>query len=66
MGRDLVIAGLALIAVGLVWEAWDRLPGLHGSGDWVLRVGDVRIHVLWAASLLFSVVLSLLMWLFRR
>ncbi len=66
MGRDLIIAGLALVVLGLLWEVWARLPGLRGSGDWVLRVGDVRIHVLWAASLLVSVVLSLLVWLFRR
>lgn len=63
MGRDLIIAGLTLVVVGLLWDAW---AGLRGFGDWVLRVGDVRIHVLWAASLLFSVVLSLLVWLFRR
>jgi hypothetical protein len=66
MGRDLIIAGFALVTVGLLWNAWTRLPGLRGSGDWVLRVGDIRIHVLWAASLLLSVVLSLFVWLFRR
>lgn len=66
MGRDLIIAGLALAAAGLFWDIGARLPGLRGSGDWVFRVGDVRIHVLWAASLLFSVVLSLLVWFFRR
>lgn len=66
MGRDLIITGLVLVAAGLLWDLWTRLPGLRGSGDWVLRVGDIRIHVLWALSLLLSVVLSLLVWLFRR
>ncbi|WP_297387635.1 DUF2905 family protein [Acidiferrobacter sp.] len=66
MARLLIISGIVLIIVGLAWEArggvpWQRLPG-----DLVLRVGDMRIHVLWAVSLLLSVVLSLLLWMTRR
>lgn len=66
MGRLLLISGVVLIIAGLAWEArglppWRRLPG-----DLVLRVGDVRIHILWAVSLLLSVVLSLLLWIMRR
>jgi hypothetical protein len=66
VARLLIISGIVLIIVGLAWEArggvpWQRLPG-----DLVLRVGDMRIHVLWAVSLLLSVVLSLLLWMTRR
>ena len=66
MGRLLLVSGIALIVAGLAWQALERLPGRRLSGDFVLRVGDVRIHVLWAASLLLSVVLTLLLWITRR
>lgn len=66
MGRALIVAGLTLVAAGLLWDIGMRLPGLRGFGDWVFRVGQVRIHVFWAASLLLSLILSLLVWLSRR
>lgn len=62
----LLISGIVLIVAGLAWQALDRFPGRRLPGDFVLRVGDVRIHVLWAASLLLSVVLALLLWIMRR
>lgn len=65
MGRWLVIMGLAFIVTGLLWglitRRFGRLPG-----DFVFRVGDARIHILLATSLLLSVVLSLLLWIMRR
>ncbi|MHB1751748.1 MAG: DUF2905 family protein [Acidiferrobacter sp.] len=66
MGRLLLVSGIVLIVAGLAWEMLDRLPGRRLSGDFVFRVGDVRIHVLWAASLLLSLVLTLLLWITRR
>ena len=66
MARLLIISGIVLIIVGLAWEARGRVPWQRLPGDLVLRVGDMRIHVLWAVSLLLSVVLSLLLWMTRR
>ncbi|MHB1513083.1 MAG: DUF2905 family protein [Acidiferrobacter sp.] len=66
MGRLLLVSGIVLIVAGLAWEMFDRLLGRRLSGDFVFRVGDVRIHVLWAASLLLSLVLTLLLWITRR
>ncbi|WP_298136053.1 DUF2905 family protein [Acidiferrobacter sp.] len=66
MARWLVILGVILIIAGLVWGARDRLPWQRVPGDLVLRVGDVRIHILWAVSLLLSVLVSLLLWMTRR
>ncbi len=66
MARLLIISGIILIVAGLAWEARGRVPWQRLPGDLVLRVGDMRIHVLWAASLFLSVVLSLLLWITRR
>lgn len=66
MGRLLVLVGCILIAVGLFWGfrgrgLMDRMPG-----DLVFRIGDVRVHFLLVLSLVLSVFVSLLLWLFRR
>jgi hypothetical protein len=66
VARLLVVLGIVLIIAGLAWEARRRLPWQRLPGDLVLRVGDIRIHVLWAVSLLLSVVFSLLLWITRR
>ncbi|WP_297365425.1 DUF2905 family protein [Acidiferrobacter sp.] len=66
VARLLVILGVVLIVAGFAWGARDRLPWQRFPGDLVLRIGDVRIHVLWAISLVLSVVLSLLLWMTRR
>ncbi|HUW97804.1 MAG TPA: DUF2905 family protein [Acidiferrobacter sp.] len=66
MGRDLILLGLLLVVVGLLWNVGIRLPWGRLPGDWVFRVGRARIHILFATSLILSVVLSLLVWFFRR
>ncbi|MHB8252466.1 MAG: DUF2905 family protein [Acidiferrobacter sp.] len=66
MGRDLVILGWLLVVAGLLWNVRARLPWGRLPGDWAFRLGDVRVHLLFATSLLLSVVLSLLLWFFRR
>jgi uncharacterized protein HemY len=66
-GKVLVIVGLVLVAIGLllwsgVGRGWfGRLPGdIHYTRD------NVSFHFPVVTCLLVSVVLSLLMWLFRR
>ncbi len=64
MGRTLIILGLVIVAVGLLisWGApIGRLPG-----DFHVRRGNVSFYFPLATSILASIVLTLLMWLFRR
>jgi len=67
VGRVLVVCGLALVAVGVALLLGARLP-LPGRlpGDIVLRRGPVTLFLPVATSLLVSVVLTLLLWLWRR
>jgi uncharacterized protein YybS (DUF2232 family) len=67
LGKFLVLAGLSLAAVGaLMWsgigKGWlGRLPG-----DINYSKGDFHFYFPIVTCLLLSVVLTLLLWLFRR
>jgi hypothetical protein len=64
MGRLLIVVGLVIVAVGLL-ITWGvpigRLPG-----DFTVRRGNFSFYFPLATSILASIVLTLLMWLFRR
>jgi hypothetical protein len=67
IGKALVIVGLGIVLVGaLLWsgigQGWlGRLPGdLHYSK------GNFRVHFPVVTCLLLSIVLTLLLWIFRR
>ncbi|MBA5870566.1 MAG: DUF2905 family protein [Nitrospira sp. CR2.1] len=78
IGRLLIVAWLAVAAVGLVLTLAERWPGIASLFGWVGRLpGDLSIsrerfslHVPLATSLVLSILLSLLFyvlsWLFRR
>jgi hypothetical protein len=64
VGRALIILGLVIAAIGLLitWGApIGRLPG-----DFHVRRGNVSFYFPLVTSILASLVLTLLMWLFRR
>jgi hypothetical protein len=64
MGRTLIVVGLVVAAVGVLMT-WGvplgRLPG-----DFTVRRGNFSFYFPLATSILASLVLTLLMWLFRR
>lgn len=66
-GKLLVVTGLMLAAVGvLMWTGWGR--GWLGRlpGDIHYTRGNFSFHFPIVTCLLLSLVLTLLMWLFRR
>ena len=66
MGKILILAGIVLIAVGVVWLAGERLGIGRLPGDFVIERENVRVYFPLMTSLVVSVVLSLLAWLFMR
>ena len=66
MSRFLVYLGLLLVAVGLVWPIIEKIGLGKLPGDFVIGRGGFRLYIPLATSLVLSVVLSLLLWIFRR
>lgn len=66
IGRLLIIGGIALIVVGIVITALGRLGMGRLPGDFVLRRGNATFYFPLMTSILLSIALTLLFWLFRR
>ena len=64
--RILIVAGIVLIAAGLLWPFITRLGLGRLPGDIAIERGNFRFYFPLVTSLILSVVLTLLFWLFRR
>lgn len=66
MSRMLILAGLALIVAGVVWSIAERFGLGRLPGDIAVERENFRFYFPLTTSILISVVLSALVWLFRR
>jgi hypothetical protein len=66
MARFLIFAGLVLIGLGVLWMVGERLGLGRLPGDIVIERGNFRFYFPLATSILLSVIISLLLWLFNR
>jgi hypothetical protein len=69
LGRTLLLCGVVLAVIGLVLVLADRFPGTRIGrlpGDISVERGNFRFYFPLATSILVSVVLSLLFWIFGR
>ncbi len=66
MGKLLVIAGIVLVAAGVLWMLGERLGLGRLPGDIVIERGNARFYIPLMSSLIVSVVLSLIVWLINR
>jgi hypothetical protein len=66
MSRLLIVLGIALLIAGLLWP-WIAKLGLGRlPGDIAIKGEHVRFYFPITTGLLISLVLTLLLWLFRR
>lgn len=66
MARVLVVLGIVLVVVGLLWP-WLQKAGLGRlPGDIVVERDHFRFYFPLTTSILISIVISFLYWLFRR
>jgi hypothetical protein len=66
MQRSLVLLGLAIVAIGLLWP-WIRKLGLGRlPGDIRIQTEHGAFYFPVVTCLVLSIVLSLVLWLFRR
>ena len=66
MGRFLVILGAVLVLVGLAWPFLQRLGLGRLPGDIIIERGNFHFFFPITTSIIVSIVLTLLLWLFRR
>jgi hypothetical protein len=66
MRRLLVTIGILLVVIGLAWPLLSRLGLGRLPGDIIVERGNFRFYLPLTTSLVVSLVLTLLFWLFRR
>lgn len=66
MQRILIIAGATLLVIGILWP-WIRKLGLGRlPGDIVIERDDFHFYFPVTTMILVSIVLTILIWLFRK
>ena len=64
--RLLIVLGAILLAAGLLWPWLGHLGLGRLPGDIAIERPHFRLYFPWVTCLLISVVLTLLIWLFRK
>ena len=66
MQRALIIVGLVLLVAGLAWPWLSRLPFGRLPGDFSVERESFSFFFPLATSIVVSIVISVLIWLFRK
>ena len=66
MNRLLITLGLILLAIGILWPWLDKLGLGRLPGDIVIEKEHSRFFFPITTSLLISIILSILFWIFRK
>ena len=66
MQRALIIIGLVLLVAGIAWPWLSKLPFGRLPGDFTLERENSSFYFPLATSIVVSIVISVLIWLFRK
>lgn len=67
LGKSLIVIGLVIAAIGLLLTLAGRIPWLGRlPGDIFIKKDNFTFYFPLATSILISLILSFLLWLFRR
>jgi hypothetical protein len=66
MRRTLIYIGLALVLAGLLWPWLGKIPLGRLPGDIVIDRPGLKVYIPITTMLLVSLVVSLIVWLFRK
>ena len=66
MQRTLIIFGIALLVIGLTWPWVSRLPLGRLPGDIIIDRPSFRFYLPVTTMIIVSIMLSFILWLFRR
>jgi hypothetical protein len=66
MQRALIVVGLILLVAGLAWPWLSKLPFGRLPGDFTVERENFSFYFPLGTSIVVSIVISLLIWLFRK
>ena len=66
MSRFLITLGIVFLALGILWPWLSKIGLGRLPGDIVYQREGLRLYIPITSSILISLLLSLLLWLFRR
>lgn len=66
MHRALIILGLLILLVGLLWPWLSKVPLGRLPGDLVIKRDDFSFYFPLMTGLIVSLLVTLLLWLFRK
>ncbi len=66
MQKALIVAGLTILVISLLWPWLSKLPLGRLPGDIVVEREGFRFYLPLTTGILLSLILSLVIWLFRR
>ena len=66
MQKALIVAGLTILVMGLLWPWLSKLPLGRLPGDIVVEREGFRFYLPLTTGILLSLIVSLVIWLFRR
>jgi hypothetical protein len=66
MQRLFIVIGIALVLIGVAWPWLSKLPLGRLPGDIVIDRPGMKLFLPLTTMMIVSIVLSLLMWLFRK
>ncbi len=66
MQRTLIIIGITIVLIGLLWPWLSKLPLGRLPGDILIDRPGLKVYIPITTMLLVSLLISLVMWLFRK
>lgn len=66
MQRALIVIGIMVLVAGLLWPWLSQLPLGRLPGDLVIERPSFRMYIPITTMILVSVVISVLLWIFRQ
>jgi hypothetical protein len=66
MNRALIVIGVVLVLIGVFWRQVSALPFFRLPGDIVFERPGLKFFFPITTMIVISVVLTLILWLFRR
>ncbi len=66
MSRFLITLGIVLVVAGLLWPLIQKIGLGRLPGDFVIERQNFTLYIPLGTSLLISVVITLVLWLFHR